>query len=195
MRIDNELIQHWLFAQSPIPCKLFPCNHSYIFIKPPKTALHAINASYFLSFIALFLSSQILLHYQWKAEQVRCFHSVCLTLAGWKEAYGRWNHLEASSVSNRDWLINWFCCALMEKPWAIAHEDSLPFGVTSSWANVEGKKRRNKAGYTAIRCVLARTDSNFRQKQHICMVSTRVWRTDRWTDRRTEWWTDGHTLL
>ena len=32
----------------------------------------------------------------------------------------------------------------------------------------------NKAGYTAIRCVLARTDSVFGQKRHFCMVSTRV---------------------
>ena len=165
MRIDNELIQHWLFAQSPIPCKLFPCNHSYICIKLPKTALHAINASYFLSFIALFLSSQILLHYQWKAEQVRCFHSVCLTLAGWKEAYGWWNHLEASRVSYRDWLINWFCCALMEKPWAIAHEDPLPFGVTSSWANVEGKKENGNCAEIELSPPLMRPQFLFHSRR------------------------------
>jgi len=32
----------------------------------------------------------------------------------------------------------------------------------------------NKAGYTAIRCVLAGTDSSFGQKRHFCMVSPRV---------------------
>ena len=32
----------------------------------------------------------------------------------------------------------------------------------------------NKAGYTAIRGVLAGTDSSFGQKRHFCMVSTRV---------------------
>ena len=32
----------------------------------------------------------------------------------------------------------------------------------------------NKAGYTAIRCVLAGTDSSFGQKRHFCMISTRV---------------------
>ena len=51
--------------------------------------------------------------------------------------------------------------------------------------------RFNKAGYTAIRCVLAWTDSSFGQKRHFHVVSTRVWRTDGRTDRRT----DGHTLL
>ena len=34
--------------------------------------------------------------------------------------------------------------------------------------------QRNKAGYTAIRCVLAGTDSSFGQERHFCMVSTRV---------------------
>ena len=32
----------------------------------------------------------------------------------------------------------------------------------------------NKVGYTAIRCVLARTGSSFGKKRHFCMVSTRV---------------------
>ena len=32
----------------------------------------------------------------------------------------------------------------------------------------------NKAGYTAIRCVPAGTDSSFGQKRHFCMVSTRL---------------------
>ena len=37
-----------------------------------------------------------------------------------------------------------------------------------------------------IRCVLARTDSNFDQKRHFCMVSTRVWPTDWPSDRPTD---------
>ena len=40
----------------------------------------------------------------------------------------------------------------------------------------------NKAGYTAIRCVLAHTGSSFGQKWRFCMVSTRVWPTDGRTD-------------
>ena len=36
------------------------------------------------------------------------------------------------------------------------------------------KNLGNKAGYTAIRCVLACTGSSFGQKRHFCMVSTRV---------------------
>ena len=34
--------------------------------------------------------------------------------------------------------------------------------------------RKNKAGYAAIRCVLARTDSSFGQKRQFRVVSTRV---------------------
>ena len=41
-------------------------------------------------------------------------------------------------------------------------------------ACVRARERENKAGYTAIRCVLAGTDSSFGQKRHFCMVSTRV---------------------
>ena len=51
----------------------------------------------------------------------------------------------------------------------------------------------NKAGYTAIRCVLARTDSSFGQKLDFGLVSTRVWPTDGRTDGRTDRPTDGRT--
>ena len=36
------------------------------------------------------------------------------------------------------------------------------------------ERSENKVGYTAIRCVLARSDSNFGQKWHFRLVSTRV---------------------
>ena len=48
-------------------------------------------------------------------------------------------------------------------------------------------------GLTAIRYVLARTDSSLGQKRHFCMVSTRVWRTDRRMDGRTNGRTDRRT--
>ena len=41
-----------------------------------------------------------------------------------------------------------------------------------------------------IRCVLARTGSSFSQKRHFCMVSTRVWPTDRPMDGRMDGRTD-----
>ena len=78
---------------------------------------------------------------------------------------------------------------------------SLAPGIMICWWKQRHERGdcHNKAGYTAIRCVLAGTDSTFGQKRHFCMVSTRVWptdgRTDGRTDRRTDGPTDGHTLL
>ena len=46
--------------------------------------------------------------------------------------------------------------------------------VSESVVVPNAKRPRNKAGYKAIRCVLARTDSSFGQKRHFRVVSARV---------------------
>ena len=83
---------------------------------------------------------------------------------------------------------------LCRSPWLAIHQNWLLFStiVTICHCDIVNfvaprfekmvSLRKNKAGYTAIRCVLAGTDSGFGQKRHFCIVSTRVRRTDGSTD-------------
>ena len=106
------------------------------------------------------------------------------------------NSVSEQSMQTMQRIILWmvllksFCISMYT--WPVAFLRYYPYAVNSCIEKKQGRKH-------GVKCVLARTDSNFGQKWHFRMVSTHVWptdgRTDRWTDRRTDGRTDGRTHL